>query len=55
MLDLIILDYSTGEVVITTIPEEYDSECYITEVLHRNIDDCEWMVAEQITVTDDRK
>ena len=58
MDDIIVLDYSNGEVYIYTLPRlnMYDSEIETwLAYMDFNLDDISWMVNKNITINDERK
>ena len=58
MDDIIILDYSNGEVYIYTLPRlnMYDSEIETwLSYMDFNLDDISWMVSKNIVINDERK
>ena len=58
MDDIIILDYSNGEVYIYTLPRlnMYDNEIETwLGYMDFNLDDISWMVNKNITINDERK
>lgn len=57
MDDIIVLDYSNGEVYIYTLPRlnMYDSEIETwLGYMDFNLDDISWMVNKNITINDER-
>ena len=57
MDDIIILDYSNGEVYIYTLPRlnMYDSEIETwLSYMNFNLDDISWMVSKNIVINDER-
>ena len=57
MDDIIILDYSNGEVYIYTLPRlnMYDSEIETwLSYMDFNLDDISWMVSKNIVINDER-
>ena len=55
MSELAIMDYSTGEVFLYTLPQSIESvEDYIVNELKFRLSDIEWMVGN-ITIHDERK
>ena len=57
MDDIIILDYSNGEVYIYTLPRlnMYDSEIETwLNYMDFNLDDISWMVSKNIVINDER-
>ena len=58
MDDIIILDYSNGEVYIYTLPRlnMYDSKIETwLDYMDFNLNDISWMVNKNITINDERK
>ena len=58
MDDIIVLDYSNGEVYIYTLPRlnMYDSEIETwLSYMDFNLDDISWMVSKNIVINDERK
>ena len=58
MDDIIILDYSNGEVYIYTLPRlnMYDNEIETwLDYMDFNLNDINWMVNKNITINDERK
>ena len=58
MDDIIILDYSNGEVYIYTLPRlnMHDSEIETwLDYMDFNLNDINWMVNKNITINDERK
>lgn len=54
MDDLVILDYSTGEVHIYKVQEDKEIDSTYLDSLGHNPDDCYYMVGQSINIIDHR-
>lgn len=54
-MDIVILNYVTGEVDLYTIPDVDDVESYMETTMGYDISDCLWMCNTNIKINDERE